>query len=100
MQKTDFDDKLKNLNKKLLQMHIFYKQINFFGQAKLEKLLWSPTTYEVANKLQGYSNVLKRNHTFLWVTESFFTHNLNISYYDTFCLKIYKTSKDFLYLLY
>ena len=76
-------------------MHIFYKQLNFSGQAKLEKLLWSPTTYEVANKLQGYSNVLKRNHAFLWVTESFFTHNLNISYMTLFVCKYIKQAKIF-----
>ena len=46
---------------------------------KLEKNLRSEVGKEVANKLKCYQKVLKRNQVCLWVTESFFTHNLNIS---------------------
>ena len=69
--------------------YIFLKADQFFRSGfwlrKLENPLSSQIANEAANKFKCYWKVLKRNHANLWMTESFFIHNLHISYHDTFC---------------
>ena len=69
-----------------------YKQLNFFWSGlwllTLENHPRSKVAYEVANKLRGYSKVLKRSHAYLWVTENLFTqseYSISLSWHLSFC---------------
>ena len=42
---------------------------------------------------------MKKNHAYLWVAESFSTHDLNISYHDTFCLIKLEGNQSFFVLI-
>ena len=74
-----------NITKTALQNKFFHEQLNFFWSGlwllKLENHLRSQVAYEVPSKCKSCLKVLKKLHAYLWVTETFFTHNLNTVYH-------------------